>query len=136
MRKVARRATLCLHHKVLIHKRPCRLAMALRADRIHLCRRTEILAIERAVRIVAIRALHQPFLYLVVERHIELRLRFRMALQAEFRLLSLQQLLACLAVMNAVAADAAHVVLAMRCTLEICMLPLMAAQTTRVDLLR
>src|SRR3569833_3029587 len=127
MREVARCAAFRLHYGVLIHKRPRCFAVALRAHRVHLRRSTQILAIECAVRIVTIRALHQPFFHLVMERHIELRLRLRVALEAELFLLNFQELLACLAVMNAVTADTTHIVLAMCCAFKVCVLPLMAA---------
>lgn len=88
------------------------------------------------MRVVAVRALQQPLFHLVMERHIELRFGIRMALEAELRLFDLQQLLWRLAMVNAVAADAAHIVLAMRGAFEVGMLPLVAAQTPRVNLLR
>src|SRR3954451_11303954 len=59
-----------------------------------------------------------------------------MALEAQLRLLNLQQLLCSLAVVNAMATDATHIVLAVSCALEIRMLPLMAAQAPRINLLR
>ena len=136
VREVASRAAFRFDYEVLIDKRSSRLTVALRADRIHLCRRSQILAIERSVRIVAVCALHQPFFHLVMERHVELRFRFRVALEAELVLIRLQQLLTRLAVMNAMATDTAHFVFAMRCAFEVSVLPLMAAQTARVDLLR
>jgi len=88
------------------------------------------------MRVVAVRAFHQPFLHLVVEWHVELRLGVGVALEAKLGLLNLEQLLTCLAMVNAVAADAAHIVLAMRGAFEVGMLPLVAAQTPRVNLLR
>jgi len=89
VREVAGRAAFRLHYEVLIHKWSCSLAVALCANRIHLRRRSQVLAVECPMRVVAIRALHQPFLHLVVERHVELRLRLRMTLEAELRLLHL-----------------------------------------------
>src|SRR3954471_22202494 len=83
---------------------------------------------------MAISALHQALFHLVVERHVELRLGIRVALEAKLRLLNLQQLLRSLAVMNAVAAQAAHIVLAMGRAFEIRVLPLVAAQASRIDL--
>jgi len=88
------------------------------------------------MRVVAVRAFHQPFLHLVVEWHVELRLGVGVALEAKLGLLNLEQLLACLAVVNAVATDAAHVVLAVRGAFEVRMLSLVAAQTALIDLLR
>lgn len=88
------------------------------------------------MRVVTVSALHQPFLNLVMERHIELRFCICMALEAELVLIRFQQLLACLAVVNTVAADTAHIVFAMRRAFKVGVLPLMAAQTACVDLLR
>ena len=136
MREVASCAALRLHDEVFIGKRPRRLAVALRADRIHLCRCAQILPVEGPVRVVAVRALHQAFFHLVVERHVELRLRICVALEAKLRLLNLQQLLSALAMVNTVAADAAHVVLTMCRAFKICMLPLVTAQTPRINLFR
>jgi len=56
------------------------------------------------VHVVAIAARDQAFVHLVVERHIERRLSVGVALEAERRLRSLQQLFFFLALMNAVAA--------------------------------
>ena len=136
VREVAGRAAFGLDDIVLIDKRPGCLGVALGADRIHLRRGTKILLVECAVRIVAVGALHQSFFHLVMEGHVELRLGVGVALEAEFRLRNLQQLLLVFAVMNAVAADAAHVVLAVRRALEVGMLALVAAQAPRIDFLR
>ena len=59
--------------------------------------------------VVAIAARDQAFVHLVVERHIERRLSVGVALEAERRLRSLQQLFFFLALMNAVAAGTADV---------------------------
>ncbi len=59
--------------------------------------------------VVAIAAHDQAFVHLVVERHIERRLRVGVALEAERRLRSLQQRFFFLALVNAVAADTADV---------------------------
>ena len=59
--------------------------------------------------VVAIAALDQAFVHLVVERHIERRLSVGVALEAERRLRSLEQRFFFLALMNAVAAGTADV---------------------------
>jgi len=61
------------------------------------------------VHVVAIAARDQAFVHLVVERHIERRLSVGVALEAERRLRSLQQLFFFLALMNAVAAGTADI---------------------------
>ena len=136
MRDVAGRATLRLHHKVFIGKRPCCLAVAFRADRIHLSRCAQVLPVKGPVRVVAIRALHQALFHLVMERHVELRLGIRVALKTKLGLLKFQQLLSALAMVNTVAAGAAHVVLTMCRAFKICMLPLVTAQAPRINLFR
>ena len=50
-----------------------------------------LFAAEGPVHIVAVAALHQAFIHLVVERHVELRLDVVMALEAKLRLRRLQQ---------------------------------------------
>jgi len=59
-----------------------------------------------------------------------------MALEAQLRLFDLEQLLRRLAVVDAVASDAAHIALAMSSGFEVGVLSLMAAQAPRVYLLR
>ena len=93
VREMAGAAAFGLHDKVLIHKRSRGLAVALRADRVHLRRRSQILPVKCPVRIVAVGAFHQPLFNLVMKRHVELRFGIRVALEAQLRLLNLQQLL-------------------------------------------
>lgn len=71
---------------MLIHKRSSRLRVTLRADRINLRCRFQILVIETPMRVVTVRAGDQPFFHLVMERLIELRLHIGMALEAQRRL--------------------------------------------------
>lgn len=52
-----------------------------------LCRRgSHLLRSNRAVHVVAVRALHQAFVYAMVERHLELRLLLQMAAITKLRL--------------------------------------------------
>ena len=136
VRRMAGRAAFRLYHIVLVNEWSRRLAVALGADRIHLRRCTQILLIERAVRIVAIGALHQAFFHFVVERHVELRFRFGVALIAKFGLCRRQKLLVIRTVVNAVAAYAAHFVFTMRRVLEIGVLSLVTAQAAGIHFLR
>jgi len=106
VRSVASETPLGLDRDVFIDERPARLGVALGADRVLVGRRLHVVGSEGAVHVVAVAARDQAFVHLVVERHIERRLSVRVALEAERRLRSLQQLF-CLALMNAVAADTA-----------------------------
>jgi hypothetical protein len=67
-------------------KWPAFFHVALGADQVHLQRGPEVLLAKRSVGIVAVRALHEPFLHLVMEGHVELRLGVGVALKAELRL--------------------------------------------------
>ena len=84
---------------------------------------------------MAIAALHQALIHLVVEGHAEGRLHVRVALEAERGLRRLQQLLFVLARVNAVAADAAHIRFCMRRALKIRMCSRMAAQALFIHFL-
>jgi hypothetical protein len=121
---------------MLVDKGTGGFSVALGADRIHLCRRAKIFLFECAVRIVAVCALHQAFFHLVMERHVELRLGIGVALEAEFRLSNPEKLFLVFAAMDAVAAYATHIVLAVRRAFEIRMLALVAAQASCIDFLR
>jgi hypothetical protein len=110
--------------------------VALRANHIHLRRRAQVLAIEGAVRIVAIGTPQQPLFHLVVKGHIELRLRVGVALIAKLWLRRCQQVLIHSAVVNAVTAQAAHIVFAVRRALEIRVLPLVATEASRIYFFR
>ncbi len=132
MRKVTRGATFCLDHRVLVYERPGGLRVAFRANRIHLRRGTKVLAIECAVGVVTVGALDKALFHLVVVGHVELRLRTGMALEAEGRLRGGQQLIFNLAVVNAVAGCAAHIVFAVGGPLEIGVLTLVAGEAPGV----
>jgi len=108
VRSVAPEASLGLDRDVFIDERPARLGMALGADCVLVGRGLHVVGLEGAVHVVAIAARDQAFDYLVMERHIERRLRVGVALEAERRLRSPQQLFF-LAPMNAVATGAADV---------------------------
>ena len=107
VRSVASHTPFGLDRDVFIDERPARLGVALGADRVLVGRRLHVVGSEGAVHVVAIATRDQAFVHLVVERHIERRLRVGVALEAERRLRSLQQLFFFLAVMNAVAANTA-----------------------------
>ena len=109
VRSVASQTPLGLDCDVFIDERPARLGVALGADRVLVGRGLHVVGQEGAVHVVAIAAHHQAFVHLVVERHIERRLSVGVALEAERRLRSLQQLFFFLALMNAMAAGTADV---------------------------
>jgi hypothetical protein len=133
MGRVAGYAALGLDYVVLIDKGPRSFRMALHADRILLRGGLEAFLFECSVRIVAIGALHQAFIHLVVKGHGELRLHIGVALVAERRLRRLEQSLF-LARVNVVAAQAANVTFGMRGAIEVLVLALMAAQALGVDI--
>jgi hypothetical protein len=94
---------------MFIDERPARLGVALGADRVLVGRGLQVVGSEGAVHVVAIAARDQAFVHLVVERHTERRLSVGVALEAERRLRDLQQMIFFLALMSAVAANAADV---------------------------
>lgn len=88
------------------------------------------------MRIVAITAVHQTFIDLVVEGHMELRLNLSVAAIAELRLRGLEEVrLVHLAGVDAVAADAAHIAFSVGRTLKIGMLTLVTVETLVIDIL-
>jgi hypothetical protein len=109
VRSVASHTPLGLDGDVFIDERPARLGVALGADQVLVGRGLQVVSSEGAVHVVAIAARDQAFVHLVVERHIERRLSVGVALEAELRLRSLQQIFFFLALVNAVAADTADV---------------------------
>ena len=108
VRSVASQTPFGLDRDVFIDERPARLGVALGTDRVLVGRGLHVVGSEGAVHVVAIAARDQAFVHFVVERHIERRLRVGVALEAERRLRSLQQLFFFLALMNAVAANTAE----------------------------
>ena len=109
VRCVARHAALGFDYPMLVNPRPRGFRMALGADCVLLRGSPEVLPIEGAMWVVAVGTLDQAFFHLVMERHVERRLRIGVALEAELRLRNLEELLGVFAGMNAVAADAAHI---------------------------
>jgi len=134
VREVARRAAFGLDDRVLIHKRTGCLVVALRADRILLRRGPQSLSSEGSVRVMTVGAAHRPFLDPMVVGHRELGLDVGVALVTKYRLRSLEQLLAVLGGVNAVAADAAHIGFAMAGFLEIGVLAAVAFQAVVINL--
>src|SRR5665213_181035 len=133
---MAGRAALGSHRSMLERERPAHIRVALGADGVLVFSGLLIVGQERPVYIVAVAALDQPFVDLVVDGHIELRLLVSMALVAERRLRSFQQLLFSVAGMYAMAARAAHVRPGMRGTIKIRMSARVATHALLIHLFR
>jgi len=114
MRSVARDAAFNLYRFVLVDERSGFVRMALEAHQILRYRRSQLPRQEAPVRIVAVAALHHPFIDSVVEGPSKLLLRLEMAAVTELRRLLLHQELAFFGVMRRVAVDATYVVLQVR----------------------
>jgi hypothetical protein len=134
VRSVAPHTPLGLDRDVFKDERPARLGVALGADRVLVGRGLHVVGSKGAVHVVAIAARDQAFVHLVVERHIERRLSVGVALEAERRLRSLQQMFFFLALMNAVAAGAADVRLGVRRAVKVRVRSRVTAQALGVNL--
>jgi len=135
MRIVAAHASFSLDGRMFVHKGSAHLRVAFRADQIRIVSRSEVAFFKRAVHIVAVAALDETFVHLVMKRHIEGGLRIRVALEAERRLRRLKQLLLVLALVNAVASRAADPGLGVRRALEVGVRARVAGEAGRVYLL-
>ena len=82
VRRVAGDATVRLDRRMLEHKGPTRLGVALGANRVLIGGGLEIAVAEGSMRIMAVAALHQAFIHLVMKGHVELRLHVSVALEA------------------------------------------------------
>src|SRR5271170_3537136 len=105
---MAAHASLGLDRSMLVHERPTRFCMALDADCILIGRGLDVVVPKGAVRIMAVGAFDQALIHLVVEGHVECCLGVGMALEAECRLLSLEQRRIRSRLMHGVAAGAAY----------------------------
>ena len=133
MGRVAGCASLGPDRSMLEGERSAHIGMALGADCVRILRRPDIVGKKTAVHVVAVGALDQAFIHLVMDRHIELRLLVSMALVAERGLRRLEKLLF-LAAMDVMAADAADVSLCMRRAVKIWMGSRMAGLARGVNL--
>ena len=132
VRSVASQASLCLDRGMLVNKRPARLRVALCANRILVGRGLQVLAIERAMRIVAVGTLNQALVKLVVKGHIEGRFDIGMTLEAKGRLAGLEHGSLRSSLMHGVAADATHVGLSVRRAEEVRMSACVAAEASGI----
>jgi hypothetical protein len=113
MRNMTRRATLHLYGLMFEHKRTLLIRVARKTNRV-LCRGgSDLLGPYRAVRIVTIGALDQPFVNAMPERHFKLSLLLEMARVAQFGLRLRQQKLFGFRLVRRVAGDATDIVLRM-----------------------
>lgn len=79
MRHVAGLTSIDLYGCVLEHEWSLQIRVTLEADRILRGRSSHLLGLHRTVHVVAITALDQPFIYSMVERHVELGFLLEMA---------------------------------------------------------
>ena len=138
VRRVASLAPLDLHRLVFEYERPLLVCVALEADKILSRRRPQLMRSLRPVRVMAVRALHQPFIYAMVERHVELRLLSQVARVAESGLRARQQMFR-FRVVRRMAGRARNVILRVDRidrVLLLCRALQMAGQTPFVDLFR
>jgi hypothetical protein len=130
-------ATFRLNHGMLVYKRSGFIGMALEADGVLGGSGAQLARQEPSVWIVAIAALHEPFINTMMKSARELLLGFEMAAVAELGLLLLHQKLAFLRIMRRVAVRAANVVLEMCGSSEVAVLLAvgMTPKTTLTDFL-
>lgn len=136
VRAMATEAADALHRGVLEHEWPAHVCMALGADAILIHGGPQIVAAEGSVSIMAIRALHCPFGYGVMEGHGELRFHIGMAALAKLWLRGRQQMLRCRGMVHAVTADAAKTCLGVWRAHKVGMCGCMTSQAALVDRLR
>jgi hypothetical protein len=136
--QMARLASLDLYRSMLVHKRPLLIRVALEADRVLRRGSPHLFRAHRAVHVVAIAALHQPFIHPMMKRHVELRFLLEMAGVAKLWLGLDQQKLSLLGVVRRVARDATDVILQMHRVdgVHVLRAASMAIQAARADLLR
>jgi len=136
VRRVAAQATLGFDGCMFKDKRTARLSMALGADGVLIGGGLEVVVAKSAVGIVAVAALDQAFVDLVVEGHVEGRFYIRMALKTERRLGDFKQSCIGRRVMHRVTADATDIGLGVRRAKEVWMRVGMAAKAGLIDYLR
>ena len=136
MRRVADRATLHLDGFMFIHEGSGFVGVAFETNQILRGRGPQLPCQESAMRVVAVRALHQTFVDPVMEGPGELLLLVEVAAVAEGRLACLQEELALFCMMRIVAIGAGYAVLEMHrtCVVAVLFAVLVAAQAARADL--
>ena len=122
-----------LKRRMFIYEWAGRFCVTLRADGILVRARLEQLVLKCAMRIVAIAALHQSFIDLVMEGLSKCGLGFGVAAVTQLGIVKLEQVLFPLGSVNAMAADATDVGCPVRRALEIRMSTGMTTQAGVVD---
>src|SRR5450759_1545146 len=134
MRHMACRAAFRFHGQMVEDERPAFLCVAFQADLV--LRRADLCGFRQAaVHVVTVLALHQSFVYPMVEGTVEIGHGVIVAAVAQGRSLRLQQLDLLFRLMRRVARDATHVGLVMHRALKVGMSAAMAGQTACADLL-
>jgi hypothetical protein len=100
---MARLTSIDLHRLVFENKRPLFVCVALKADCILRRRSPHLVGLDRAVDVMAIAALDQPFIHAMMERHVELRFLLQMAPIAKLGLGLYEQKLRCCGVVRRMA---------------------------------
>jgi hypothetical protein len=108
---MAGRAALGFYRRMFEDERAVLVDMTLKADRVLTGGDTYLLGARGAVRVMAIRALNETFVYTMMKRHGKLRLLLQVAGIAKLRLRFNQQEVLILCMVRRVAGDAADVVL-------------------------
>ena len=126
MWSMATGAAFGLHGHMLVDEWSLLVGVTLKTHRIPTGQRLDLAYGRSSVHVVAVVALHQPFVYAVMVGLGEIGLGCHVAAVAEIGLGSNQQVLRLLRLVRGVAVDAAHIVACMRRTGEV---PLLAALT-------
>jgi len=108
-----------LYGRMLIDKRALFFRVALETNSILRRRGAELALHKPAMRIVAIVALNQPFVYPMMKRPVELLFRFKVTAVTKLRLFLTQQMFGNLRMMRRMALNAANIVLYVGCAGEI-----------------
>ena len=138
MNRMARFAAIHFHSRVLIHEWSLLIGMALEADRVLRGSHPHLLRTFRAMRIVAISALDQPFVDPMMEGHIKFGLLRQVARVAKFWLGLDQQELRLRSMVWRMAGYAAHAVLSVDGMQRVHVLRSagVALQAARIDIFR
>ena len=118
------------------HKRTRRLGVALGTYRILIGSRLQLLALESAMRIMAIAAGHQPFIHFVMEGLSERRFHLRVAGVAKLGLRNLEKILLAFEMMHTVTVRAADLGFRMGRAFKVRMRSGMTTQAALVNFLR
>jgi hypothetical protein len=113
MGRVASHAALDLYRRMLVLERSSFVGMAIEANCLLRSRGSKLMSLRRAVRIVAITALHKSFVYTVMGRLGKIRFHFTVAAITKLRLRRGQQVVFYVGRVLGVATRAPHIILHM-----------------------